>query len=362
MVKLDRIDQPIFAGNNATADDNVAVFGSMKTSPSYTMDLPTLLASADYQKGWQNAVVVGYAPFLEEMNGVQYGFSYQLAYLQQQGIPEWTGTTTYYKGSLAKLNTASGCQLYASKIDNNTGNLLTDTNSWQLVFDTSVSFARDSDVVKLTGNQSIAGVKTFSSVTEFNGGVGTNEGGEIHLAAINATSSYKKGIVDVSCSTASDETTHCVRLRMQDNTGICVFNDGHATLPSSPATSDNSTNIATTAFVKNNLKDFSVNISGKIDLALSLDTSYTFPSSGLFILTAYVKGQSDPTIEVRMKDTAGADSTSSIICEIAHHSGASEYNKIPFSIYVQKGQSIYLQRSGGGTVSVSHTYLFPVML
>ena len=104
------------------------------------------------------------------------------------------------------------------------------------------------------------------------------------------------------------------------------------------------------------------NISGKIDLALSLDTSYTFPSSGLFILTAYVKGQSDPTIEVRMKDTAGADSTSSIICEIAHHGGTAEYNRIPFSIYVQKGQSIYLQKSGGGTISVSHTYLFPVML
>lgn len=170
MVKLDRIDQPIFAGNNVSADDNVAVFGSMKTSPSYTMDLPTLLASADYQKGWQNAVAVGYAPFLEEMNGVQYGFSYQLAYLQQQGVSEWSGTTTYYKGSLAKLNTASGCQLYASKIDNNTGNLLTDTNSWQLVFDSSVSYATTTalnnlrnDAVLLAGNQTVADVKTFSS-------------------------------------------------------------------------------------------------------------------------------------------------------------------------------------------------------
>ncbi len=141
MVKLNRVDQPIFAGNNASGDNEIAVFGSMKTSASYTMDVSTLLASADYQKGWQNAVVVGYAPFLEEMNGVQYGITYQLAYLQQQGLPEWSGTTTYYKGSLAKLNTTDGCKVYASKINDNTGKLLTDTNSWKLVLDSSLTYA-----------------------------------------------------------------------------------------------------------------------------------------------------------------------------------------------------------------------------
>ena len=141
MVKLSRIDQPLFAGNNVDADQEVAVFGTMKTSAVYTMNVATLLSASAYQEGWQEAVVVGYAPFLEELNGVQYAFSYQVAYNQQQGIPEWSGTMTYYIGSLAKLNTATGCKVYSSKIDDNTGNLLTDTNSWKLVFDSDATYA-----------------------------------------------------------------------------------------------------------------------------------------------------------------------------------------------------------------------------
>lgn len=141
MSRLTRVSQPIFAGNTTDADEQIAVFGSMKTSAVYTTNLATLMASAEYQEGWADSVVVGYGPFMEEMNGVQYGFSYQIAYLQQEGLPEWDGNATYYQGSLVKLVIAGGCQVYSSKIDNNTGNLLSDTNSWKLVFDSTIDYA-----------------------------------------------------------------------------------------------------------------------------------------------------------------------------------------------------------------------------
>ena len=146
MSRLTKIKQPIFAGNTTDLDEQIAVFGSMKNSPVYTTNLSTLLASAAYVEGWQDSVVVGYGPFMEEMNGIQYGFSYQIAYLQQEGIPEWDGNTTYYQGSLAKVVITGGCQIYASKIDDNTGNLLSDTASWKLVLDTTETYAKTTDV------------------------------------------------------------------------------------------------------------------------------------------------------------------------------------------------------------------------
>ena len=219
------------------------------------------------------------------------------------------------------------------------------------------SKASDSAVVKTSGNQTVDGIKNFSNSIRV-GGTTYGSYARDHVEFFPLTTSSNGGYIDFHYAGSSADYTSRIK---EIASGEIDFECSTVTAPT-PVTSDNSSKIATTAFVKDNLKNFSVNISERIDLALNLDTSYTFPSSGLFVLTAYVKGQSDPAIEVRMKDTAGADTTSRIICQIAHHGGGAEYNKIPFSIYVQKGQSIYLQRSGSGTVSVSHTYLFPVML
>lgn len=108
--------------------------------------------------------------------------------------------------------------------------------------------------VKTTGNQNIAGVKTFMNVPIFYGGVSaTNEGGEIRFSPVNGNSSFKAGILDVFGYT-NDETTHCIRVRMADVDGLRVYADGHASLPTSPATSDNSTKVATTAYVNNRVQ------------------------------------------------------------------------------------------------------------
>ena len=114
MAKIQRATQKIFAGNSSS--DSIAAFGSMKTgTPVYTDNIEDLQTSS-YEEGWEDAIVADEAPFLEEMNGVQYGFSKQLAYLFQQGIAEWDAGTTYYTNSFCSQNGL----IYKSKQDDNT--------------------------------------------------------------------------------------------------------------------------------------------------------------------------------------------------------------------------------------------------
>lgn len=113
MAKIERKTQKIFAGNAAT--DELAVFGSMITgTPVYNDDIEALQSEA-YTEGWKAAVAANEAPFMEEMNAVQYGFSKQLAYLFQQGIAEWDAGTTYYLNSFCQV----GGVIYKSKLDEN---------------------------------------------------------------------------------------------------------------------------------------------------------------------------------------------------------------------------------------------------
>ena len=113
MAKIERKTQKIFAEYAAT--DELAVFGSMITgTPVYNDDIETLQSEA-YTEGWQVAVAANEAPFMEEMNGVQYGFSKQLAYLFQQGIAEWDAGTTYYLNSFCQV----GGVIYKSMQDEN---------------------------------------------------------------------------------------------------------------------------------------------------------------------------------------------------------------------------------------------------
>lgn len=127
MVKITRQTQKIFAGE--APSDELAVFGSMKTgTPIYTNDV-SQLQSSDYQQGWQNAIITDKAPFLEEMNGVQFGMSRQLAYLFQSGIPEYDANTTYYKDSFCRVDN----KLYISLTDDNIGNdPAINTDNWKV--------------------------------------------------------------------------------------------------------------------------------------------------------------------------------------------------------------------------------------
>lgn len=162
MARLTRKNIKVFAENAA----NNGVFGSLQAGdPTVTNDVETLQSLSAWGQGW-NAATLSSAklPPLEEIQGVEYVTTYQQAYLMQEGIPEWSATVTYYKGSIIKKNTTNGFQLYYSLTNNNTNHQTTDTSNWKLTMDSANSYAFESDVVKLTGNQTIAGTKTFTSV------------------------------------------------------------------------------------------------------------------------------------------------------------------------------------------------------
>ena len=131
MARITRKNQKIFAGD-ANAD-KIAVFGSMKTgTPDYSSDIEEL-QSPDYVLGWSNAILNDKAPYLEEMNGVQYGLSSQIAYILQQGLAvEYDAATTYYKGSVVAVISGTDVTFYKSIADNNTGYPVSNTTYWEV--------------------------------------------------------------------------------------------------------------------------------------------------------------------------------------------------------------------------------------
>ena len=132
MAILTRQPQKVFAG--AAAADQLAVFGTMKTgTPVYSSDLATLQSTA-YTEGWDEAILEDKAPYLEEMNAVQYGLSYQIAYLLQEGIPAYDANTNYSATSLVKVISGNNLLLYRSLSDNNIGHALSETTYWAEVY------------------------------------------------------------------------------------------------------------------------------------------------------------------------------------------------------------------------------------
>lgn len=129
MSKITRKTMKIF-GSSAGANQ-IAKFGSLNAgSPAFTTDPDTIQSLSNYLVGWYNAVVGGNSPAIEDMNALFYLYAYQLAYLFQEGIPEWDSATTYYIGSIAQDGSGN---IYVSLQDNNTGNALSSATYWRAV-------------------------------------------------------------------------------------------------------------------------------------------------------------------------------------------------------------------------------------
>lgn len=138
MPRITRKQQKVFAVN-AT---NNGVFGSLQANdPVHSQDPDVIQGRTAYSNGWDDATYSAEKlPPLEEFQALQYLFSRQLAYIMQDGIPEWDTNTTYYKGALVKAIQGDGSFiLYASLVDNNQGNLVTDTTKW-IITNTSTNF------------------------------------------------------------------------------------------------------------------------------------------------------------------------------------------------------------------------------
>lgn len=136
------------------ADDatstNRTVFGGVTQSDAIDDNL-----NADFKKGWE-IVGLNDNPTREDFNAMGYTLGALISYLYEMGISEWNALQNYRVNSRV---IGSDGNLYksltgTSGTPNAGNNPLSDVVNWELEF---------KNFVTLTGNQTIAGVKTFNS-------------------------------------------------------------------------------------------------------------------------------------------------------------------------------------------------------
>lgn len=131
MAKQNRVKQEIFAGQAGSRQ--VVAFGTAKTdNPVYTTDVAQI-QNANFLQGWLSAILADKSPWEEDMNAVLFAITSQLAYLLQEGMPEYDPNTTYYIGALVKnVDNQGKITIYKSLTDENTGNAVTNPTYWSI--------------------------------------------------------------------------------------------------------------------------------------------------------------------------------------------------------------------------------------
>jgi len=141
MSRLARVFQKRFGSTHGS--DQVAKFGSLFAgSPVFTDDPALIQSLSNFLDGWYSAVIGGNAPAIQDMNALFVLLFYQLAYLFENGVPEWDSSTNYFIGSIVN----SSGEFYVSLVDNNLNNAVTDLTKWAL---------KSEGVVTTTGNYSV---------------------------------------------------------------------------------------------------------------------------------------------------------------------------------------------------------------
>lgn len=131
MAKVERKTQKIFAGQAGSKE--ITSFGTAKLdTPVYTTNLDEI-QNTNFLNGWQSALLSNKSPWEEDMNALFYAITKQLTYMFQEGIPEYDENTTYYIGSLVKtIDNKGNITIHKSKINENTGNAVNDSNYWSI--------------------------------------------------------------------------------------------------------------------------------------------------------------------------------------------------------------------------------------
>lgn len=159
MAKIPRVKQEIF-GKNA-GSKQITAFGTAKTeTPIYTTDIAAI-QNDNYMHGWQPALLPDKAPYEEDMNALFYAVTSQLAYLYQEGIPEYDSNTTYSKNALVRG--AGEAVIYYSLVNDNQGNPLTNPTYWAVFFSTDSfgDITEDLGNLKIYVDNQIAGLKGY---------------------------------------------------------------------------------------------------------------------------------------------------------------------------------------------------------
>jgi hypothetical protein len=111
--RLARVFQKIFGSSGDTSQ--FESFGSDAAGASVkTKDLATIMGTSAWLQGWlQASGSANQPPRLEDFNALDLLLTTQLAYLFQEGIPEYDPSTSYYYGSLCQI----GGTIYTSVLD-----------------------------------------------------------------------------------------------------------------------------------------------------------------------------------------------------------------------------------------------------
>jgi hypothetical protein len=126
-MKISRVTQYLFG--STAGSTQIGQFGSLAAgSALFTSNPATIQQLSQYLQGWYGAVIGGNSPAIQDLNAIDYLYSYQIGYILQEGIPEYDSNTTYYTNSLC----TSGSQIYQSLIDTNQGNTpISNPSDWQ---------------------------------------------------------------------------------------------------------------------------------------------------------------------------------------------------------------------------------------
>ena len=127
MSKITRASQKIFGENSS----DIVQFGSRASNSTlYTNDVGTIQSLSAWTAGWRGALISKEAS-LQDQNAVNFVTTSQIAYLMQQGIPEYDANTTYFTNNICM----QAGVIYLSLQDNNIGNALTSTTYWKSALD-----------------------------------------------------------------------------------------------------------------------------------------------------------------------------------------------------------------------------------
>lgn len=173
MAKLTRYTMKLFgstAGAGEMAEYGAAAAAGFSGAPagySGSTITPTIIQTlSNYLAGWSAAVDGTYNPALEDVNAIDYLFSYMLNYLMQEGVAEWDSATTYYTGSLAQDGSGN---VYVSLQDTNLNHAVTVVTWWKKLNSTqAITTVTGPTTYTITGTEQVLSVDASAGAVTIN--------------------------------------------------------------------------------------------------------------------------------------------------------------------------------------------------
>lgn len=204
MAKYNRPNGKLF-GSSAT---NIGVFGSgqQNETPTTSTDPNTINnLGTHWEEGWNGAVVsqAPYtAPYVEDMNAVNYVNSYNSAYLLQRGIAEYSATEEYQKDSLCTYNG----EIWMCKLDNTVGQTPAEGTYWHLQGEVPIMNDKEILVGAVGGTPNVVATDNQGDIEASSSGLNI-KANTIVNADVNSSAAIAESKLALNYSTSSLNST-----------------------------------------------------------------------------------------------------------------------------------------------------------